>query len=151
MTTRSVHRLVPWQRRILYGAGAALLATGIAWLVAHYGRGADSLPSPLEPWAMRLHGLAAFAALFAFGALAAGHIPQGWRFSHRLRWARQRGSGAALVALAAALALTGYLLYYFAPDPIRPALGWLHSGLGLAMAGLVLTHRRRRERLTRGS
>jgi hypothetical protein len=138
---RAVHRLVPWQRRVLYGAGALLLATGAAWLALHYGRGTDALPSPLEPWTMRLHGLAAFAALFAFGALAAAHIPQGWRFSHRMRWARQRGSGAALCALAGALVLTGYLLYYFAPEALRPALGWLHAGVGVAMAGVFLVHR----------
>src|SRR5664279_2620901 len=142
---RTAHRLVPWQSRVLYGAGIALLATGVAWLTLHYGRSADALPAPLEAWTMRLHGFAAFAALFAFGALAAAHIPQGWRFSHRMRWARQRGSGLALCFLAGTLVLTGYLLYYFAPEPVRPALGWLHSGLGLAMAGLVLTHRRRSE------
>jgi hypothetical protein len=145
---RSIHRLVAWQRVVLFGTGAVLLASGAAWLALHYGRGADALPSPLEPWTMRLHGLAAFAALFAFGALAAAHVPQGWRFSHRMRWARQRGSGVVLCVLAATLALSGYLLYYFAPDPIRPTLGWLHSALGAAMAVLVATHRRRDE--TRG-
>ena len=62
-----------------------------------------------------------------------------------MRWARQRSSGDALCGLAAALVITGYLLYYFAPDPIRPALGWLHSALGAAMAVLVVTHRRRGE------
>jgi hypothetical protein len=146
---RTVHRLVAWQRVVLFGAGAMLLASGAAWLALHYGRGAEALPSPLEPWTMRLHGLAAFAALFAFGALAAAHIPQGWRFSHRMRWARQRGSGVALCVFAATLALTGYLLYYFAPDPIRPALGWLHSALGVAMAVLVAAHGRRAERRAR--
>ena len=123
-------------------SASAQRQSGAAWLGLHYGRGADALPSPLEPWAMRVHGLAAFAALFALGALAAGHIPQGWRLSHRMRWARQRGSGVALCVLAATLVLTGYLLYYFAPDPIRPTLGWLHSGLGAAMAALVAVHRR---------
>ena len=146
---RIAHRLVAWKRNALYGVGAVLLASGVAWLAMHYGRRADALPTPLEPWTMRLHGLAAFAALFAFGVLAAAHIPQGWRFSHRMRWARQRGSGLALCVLAGTLALTGYLLYYFAPEPVRPTLGWLHSGLGVAMAGLVLTHRRSGERRPR--
>ena len=52
----SVHRLVRWQRRLLYGAGAALLASGVGWLAVHYGRSVDALPSPLEAWAMRIHG-----------------------------------------------------------------------------------------------
>ena len=140
---RHLHRLVDWQRRTLFGAGATLLGTGVLWLAFHYGRGADALPAPIEAWLMRLHGLAAFIALFLFGVLAAAHVPQGLRLSRRMRWAGQRGSGLSLCGLAAALALTGYLLYYFAPDSVRPGLGWLHSGLGLAMALLVVSHRRR--------
>src|SRR5205085_8357359 len=101
--TRRAHRLVPWQRRLLYSAGLLLLATGALWLVLHYARSADSLPSVFEAWSMRLHGLAAFAVLFVFGALAASHVPQGWRLSQRWRWARQRGSGFILCGLAAAL------------------------------------------------
>jgi hypothetical protein len=143
---RHVHRLVAWQRQLLYGSGAILLASGAGWLALHYGRASDALPSPLEAWAMRLHGLAGFAALFTLGALAASHIPNGWRLSHRMRWAQQRGSGVALCALGAALVLTGYLLYYFAPEGIRPALGWLHTALGVAAAAVVVAHRRRATR-----
>jgi hypothetical protein len=139
---KSVHRLVAWQRLVLYGSGGVLLLSGIAWLTLHYGRAEDALPSPLEAWLMRLHGLAAFAALFVFGVLAAAHIPQGWRFTHRRKWASQRSTGPLLCALAGALALSSYLLYYFAPDSIRPGLGWLHSGLGATMTALVLAHRR---------
>ncbi len=145
----SVHRLVGWQRRLLYGAGAVLLASGVVWLAIHYARTVDALPSPLEAWAMRVHGLASFVVLFAFGALGASHVPQGWRLSQRLRWAHQRGSGVALCALAATLAATGYLLYYFAPEALRPGLGWLHSALGVAMALVIVWHRRRQSRWRR--
>ena len=137
----SVNPLAAWQRRILYVSGIVLLLSGVAWLTIHYGRAADALPAPLEAWLMRLHGLASFAALFVFGALAAGHVPQGWRFTGRGAKVGQRNTGIALCVLAATLALTGYLLYYFAPDSIRPGIGWLHSGLGATMAGLVLVHR----------
>ena len=140
--TRPLHRLPGWQRITLYASGLVLTATGTGWLAVHYTRAQDALPSPLEPWAMRLHGLAGFAALFVFGALAAAHVPQGWRLSARLPWARQRGTGLALCALAGSLALTGYLLYYFAPEGIRAPLGWVHSALGLAALLLVLVHRR---------
>ena len=70
---------------------------------------------------MQLHGLAAFAGLFVFGVMAAAHLPHGWRLSRRLRWAHQRRSGIVLCALAATLALSGYLLYYFAPEWVRPS------------------------------
>jgi uncharacterized membrane protein YfcA len=136
------HRLVRWQRFALYIAGASLLATGGAWLLLHYGRGAGELPHPLEAWSLRLHGLAAFAGLFVLGLLAAAHIPQGWRLSHRRRWAGQRSSGVQLCVIGALLALTGYLLYYFASEAVRPALGWAHTIVGVTMGVLIASHRR---------
>jgi hypothetical protein len=42
------------------------------------------------------------------------------------------------------LVATGYLLYYFAPDSIRPAVGWVHSLVGLAAAGILVQHWRAR-------
>ncbi len=136
------HRLIRWQRLALYLTGALLLATGSAWLLLHYGTGAGELPNPLEAWSLRLHGLAAFAGLFVLGVLAAAHIPQGWRLSHRRRWAGQRSSGVLLCVIGALLALTGYLLYYFASEALRPALGWAHTFVGVVMGVLIARHRR---------
>ena len=138
------HHLAAWQRTGVYAAGTVLLFTGIAWLALHYlvGAGADELPHPLEAWAMRLHGLAGFAGLFMLGIVAGAHIPHGWRLSRRHRWAHQRGSGLALCGLGAVLALTGYLLYYFAPEAVRPALGWVHAAAGIAMVLAIALHRR---------
>jgi hypothetical protein len=144
--TRGSNRLPRWQHAVLVGIGVVALASGLAWLALHYliGTAATGLPHPGEAWLMRLHGLAGFGGLFVFGLLAAVHVPHGWRLVARHRWARQRGSGVALCTLAALLALSGYLLYYFAPEPVRPALGGIHAALGVAMAALVLRHRRRR-------
>ena len=139
---RSANRLLGWQKAVFYVSSGTVLASGLAWLALHYDRADDALPSAFEPWTMRLHGLAAFAILFVLGALAATHVPRGWRLSQRVRRARQRSSGLVLCLLAGACVLTGYLLYYFAPDPVRPALGWVHSALGVAAAGLVAFHRR---------
>jgi hypothetical protein len=138
-------RLRSWQWIALVAVATALLATGGAWLALHYtvGAGAGELPHPLEAWLIRLHGLAAFAALFMLGVLAGAHIPHGWRHGSRQRRARQRGTGVALCTLAALVVATGYLLYYYAPDSVRPALGWIHAGVGTAMAGLAAFHRRR--------
>ena len=138
------HRLVRWQRIGLYIVGAIALLTGVAWLAIHYsvGAGAGELPHPLEAWCMRLHGLSAFAGLVLLGALSAAHIPQGWRLTQRRRWMRQRGSGILLSGSAVVLAFTGYLLYYYAPEGVRPALGWLHAAVGVLMAGVCLVHRR---------
>lgn len=129
----------------MYLVGGVLLLTGVAWLALHYAAGASAseLPHPLEAWAMRLHGLAAFASLFLLGIVAGGHVPHGWRLSRRHRFAHQRGTGLAMCALGAALALSGYLLYYFAPENIRPTLGWAHASAGLAMTLAIAIHRRK--------
>lgn len=147
------NRLPRWQAMALYASGLVLLISGLLWLGVHYsvGSGAGNLPHPLESWAMRVHGLAAFAGLFTFGALAGAHIPQGWRMSsaHSRRqrhWALQRTSGLALCASAAALALTGYALYYFAPETVRPPLGWVHAAAGIAMTAVVMLHKRPKSR-----
>ena len=136
------HRLVTWQRVALYATGTVLLLTGAAWLLLHYSLGAGDIPHPLEAWSLRLHGLAAFAGLFVLGVLAAAHIPQGWRLSHRRRWAGQRSSGVMLCVVGALLSLTGYLLYYFASEAVRPALGWAHAFVGITMGVLIASHRR---------
>ena len=143
--TRHAHRLAPWQRRTLYATGALLMLSGAAWLAVHYvvGAGAGDLPHPAEAWLLRVHGLGAFAGLFVLGVLAAGHVPQGWRYTGRHRWAGQRSSGITLCVIGAALVLSGYLLYYFAPENIRPALGWAHAVVGACMAVLTISHRRR--------
>jgi hypothetical protein len=138
-------RLRRWQLLALVATAALLWGTGLAWLATHYsvGAGAGELPHPIEIWSMRLHGVGAFAGLFMLGVLAAVHMPHGWLLSHRPRWAAQRKSGALLCLLAGLLVLSGYLLYYFAPEPVRPTLGWLHVGIGVVMALIAAQHCRR--------
>lgn len=143
--TRFAHRLQRWHYGALLASTAMLLASGLAWLPLHYlwGAGAGELPHPLEAWAMRLHGLGGFAGLFVLGVLAAAHVPPGWRVSGRQRHAGQRATGVALCSLAALLALSGYALYYFASEAVRPPLGLAHAALGVAMALLGGWHGRR--------
>ena len=133
-----------WQRLALYLSGALLLLTGGIWLAIHYsiGAGAGELPHGLEVWSLRAHGLAAFVGVFVLGVLAAAHIPQGWRLSQRRHWVAQRSSGLWLCVSATLLVLSGYALFYFAPEPVRPAMGWVHAIIGAAMALLIATHRR---------
>jgi hypothetical protein len=142
--TPPTNRLPRWQRQTLYASGTLLMLSGLLWLAVHYsvGAGAGELPHPIEAWTMRLHGLAAFAGLFMLGALSASHVPRGWRLTRRQRWANQRQSGLTLCVFAAVLAGTGYWLYYFAPESIRPALGWVHTGAGVAMGILFAIHGR---------
>ena len=142
-----MNSLKRWQYWFLYFAVAILLASGAVWLAVHYlwGAGADLLPHPLEAWMMRLHGAAGFAGLFVAGILGAAHIPQGWRMTTRIpHWrdskANQRRTGIALSVLGGAGILSAYWLYYFAPETIRPALGWVHAAVGLVMGLLLPLH-----------
>jgi hypothetical protein len=136
--------MVRWQWQALVLTGLLLLASGGIWLAVHHtiGAGAGELPHPAEVWAVRVHGLAAFASLFVLGALAAAHIPQGWRITHRRRRCGQRRTGTLLCVFGALLVLSGYALYYFAPEAVRPALGWAHAAAGAGMALLALVHGR---------
>ncbi|GGH63810.1 hypothetical protein GCM10010975_30000 [Comamonas phosphati] len=146
-----MNHLKSWQYRFLYAAVGALALSGAAWLAVHYlwGAGAGNLPHPLEPWLMRLHGAAGFAGLFMTGVLAAAHVPQGWRMTTRnpklrMRKASQRRTGLVLCFLGLVGILSGYLLYYFAPENVRAVLGWSHALLGMALALLLPLHGRRR-------
>jgi hypothetical protein len=142
------HHLARWQRLALHTSVTLLALSGGLWLVLQYtvGPGVGELPHPWQAWALRLHGLMALVAVFVGGALAAAHVPHGWRLSRRPRWAAQRPSGVALAVLGTGLAFSGWLLYYFAPETVRPALGWVHSGLGAGLVALLLLHRRGRSR-----
>jgi len=142
-----MNHLKSWQYRFLYIAAGTLALSGALWLAVHYlwGAGADNLPHPLEPWLMRLHGAAVFAGLFTAGMLAAGHVPQGWRMTTRsaklrVRKAGQRRTGLALCVLGLVGILSGYLLYYFAPESLRAMLGWGHAVVGLALVLLLPLH-----------
>jgi len=159
-------RLPTWQHRLLLAVSALLLLSGLAWLGLHYtvGAGHGELPHPLEHLLMEWHGAAGFGALFAFGMLAAGHVPAGWRLTRPVRSAADHGqgqrphrtgpmlparplrrsqrlTGLALLALAGCLAGSAYALYYLVDETWRPALGWAHSGAGLLMLALALVHR----------
>ena len=145
----SARHFSPWHLLCIDATGALVLVTGLAWLGLHYagGAGAGELPHPMEAWVLRLHGLAAYASLFLLGVVAAVHVPHGWRASNRHRWAHQRRTGRALCILATGLSLSGYLLYYFAPEWLRPSLGSSHAVAGVAMAMCIVMHRRRSDRL----
>ena len=137
-----------WQRRLLLSVATLLLASGAGWLALHYlaGAGAGELPHPAEPWLMRLHGAGAFVALFAAGLMGGHHVPSAWRIAHRPRQAAQRRSGLLLCGLFALVAASGYALYYFAPEALRPALGWAHAAAALVMTTAGAWHGLHRSR-----
>jgi hypothetical protein len=136
-----------WQRVSLDAALIALVVTGLLWLLAHYtfgaGREEIGLPHWSEAWLMRAHGLAGFVVLVAVGAFLPLHVPRGWRMRENRRLE------ITMLACLVIAAATAYGLYYFAPDSVRPALGWLHAAIGGAWGVTIVWHRR--NKMTRGT
>lgn len=159
--TRPLLHLPRWHRHLLSLAAGLLLVSGGLWLLVHYlwGAGAGELPHAWEAPLIRIHGGGAFLGLFTLGVLAGQHVPAGWRVTahphatmqHRAlvgrdhRRQRQRTSGMILLVLSLGLVLSGYALYYLTPEDWRPAVGWMHAGLGtlLLLAGGWHARRRR--------
>jgi hypothetical protein len=131
-------RLECWQRRCVYATGAALLLTGVAWLVLRYFmRPASAFGDtihPLEPWAMKLHGAAAMVALFFVGTMLHTHIRRAIKHGTNLV------TGWSMIAALLFLVVTGYGLYYLAGEANRWAWSALHWGAGLASAVLLVLH-----------
>jgi hypothetical protein len=138
MHRRATNTMAPWQRRTVLAAAWGLLLSGLLWLPFHHvwGAGAGELPHPLELWLMRWHGLSVLAALFAAGTVASGHAQRGWHLR------RKRGSGAAMWALGAFVAGSGYALSYVVPEAWRPATGWAHAVVGTAAFAVGALHAR---------
>ena len=129
-------RIEPWFRFALYGAFAALFATGALWLVAD--RLKDSADG--ETWQMvaadllMVHGGVTMITLMMLGALVPLHARRGWRAG------RNRLTGAAMATFNAILITTAFGLYYFGSDSLRPWASALHTDLGLLLPVLLVVH-----------
>jgi hypothetical protein len=129
------NHLPRWQKRLLDRTLLLLALSGGIWLAVHYSIGggrADSLPHPSEPWLMRVHGLAAFVALFVLGSVSALHVPRGWRRG------LHRRSGVIVLAGWGLAVASAWLLYYLSSEALHPWVSWFHvagtTGLWLAIA-----------------
>jgi len=133
------------RRRLLYVLVIALLASGAWWLLIHQTANGDALPSPLEPWLMKVHGAAAMIFLFWAGTFLHTHMLNAWHQQ------RNRSAGALIAGASLLIAVSGYGLYYFNGEGLREVTEWLHWIAGFAMPALLWWHiargrRQRRER-----
>lgn len=135
------------QRRALYAVGAILAGTGTVWALLHY------LPAQLgvnerdaiavNAALMKAHGAAAMLSLLLLGSLLSGHVSEAWDS------ARNRTSGLAMLLLAGALVVSGYLLYYASAESTRQFASIFHLGAGALLPALVIAHALRRMRSRR--
>lgn len=130
--------LARWQRRLVWSSVTLLAASGAFWLLATHwwvvqGPFGEQ-PHPSAPWALRLHGVAAYGALLALGSLLPVHIRLAWRLR------RNRSTGIAMGVLWSTLVLSGLWLYY-GGETGREFISLAHWVPGLALPALLLLHR----------
>lgn len=140
-------KLEAWHKYALYALVTALFTSGLAWLLARYflrvaGEYGASI-HPLEHWAMQAHG----ALIIPLSFLAGGLLFQHMRRAHRAL--RNRNSGWSMLLTLLWLALTGYALYYFASESMRPYWSAAHWIIGLALPLLLCFHIVRGRELSR--
>jgi hypothetical protein len=127
-----------WLRLAVYAGFGALWLTGAAiFLLKHFLQASTEFgtaPNPWQPTALAIHGLIAVPILYLLGWMSARHVGEAWRRGGN------RPSGVTLLALSAALALSGFASYYLVQEFARSANGWLHSLLGLAVIVPALVH-----------
>ena len=131
-------RLSKGHLRWVYTSGIALLTTGVLWLLFHYfvqahGEFGDR-PHALEVWWLRLHGAAAMLMLAVLGSLLPIHVRRGWHQRKNLL------PGISVLALALLLILSGYALYYFGSEEMRPWISAVHWVLGLVALPMLIWH-----------
>jgi hypothetical protein len=148
-------RLSRHHRQWIYAVGGSLVGSGVAWLIVHYllvGASAfGETHHPSEPWWLRLHGAAVMVFLVVLGTILPGHVTRAWSLRKNCPQSVRRNivTGILMLSLVAALALTGYALYYSGSEELRPYISTGHWVIGLVAAAGFYQHRR--GRLRRGN
>lgn len=130
-----------WEICLGHLSVAAVGVTGVVYGVMKYflvGGNPDSpLGSPWQPAVLKAHILAAPVAVFALALIFRAHAIV------RLRNGEPtgRGSGIGLVATAAPLVFSGYLVQVFVGGDARRWCGWIHAGIGVAFVAAYFGHR----------
>jgi hypothetical protein len=130
---------MPGRRRAaVYLVIGGLWLTGCAWLfldLAVAKRGPfGATPHPLEPPLLLIHGIASVLSLYLLGWISARHVLRFWPGGLR------RVSGAALAALLALLAVSGFALFFVSDDDWQRAAAWAHEVLGVAVTVFAAQH-----------
>lgn len=127
--------------RVVRALAALLWATGVAWLVLHYGfRSATEFGETDSPYVSRAriaHGVVALVTVLLLGWVGASHAYPRWRVGQR------QLSGGLMVAWCVGVGVSGFALYYLTEDALRSASSLLHQGLGTVGIALALQHMRR--------
>lgn len=138
MRGRLHNRLPRWHRRTIYSLTTLLFVTGALWLAVVYLAAPPGEPTPApHEWAgplLAIHGIAAYAALIAYGLVGHAHLRTGWRAP------ALRSAGTWLCAMIVLLAGTGLGIYYLAAETVIPAVRWTHVAAGVLLPCWLALH-----------
>ena len=132
-----------WEAWTNHLAIAAVSLSGLAYGVMKYlmtNPDPDSrLGHPWQPWALRIHVLAAPIAVFGLGLLFRRHALA------RLFGGEVEGrrSGSLMTWLFVPLCFSGYLIQAITGEAARRWTGWTHAAVGLFFAAAYVFHPRR--------
>jgi hypothetical protein len=125
-------------KRWFYGVFGVLFISGALWLVVHdLVKGSDDLEEPygsLEQWWLRIHGAAAMISLVLLGSLIPTHMSRAWELR------RNRATAVTLSILCIVLIASGYGLYYFGSEELRPFVSGFHSVAGGLFPIVLIWH-----------
>jgi hypothetical protein len=131
-----------FQRWFLYGSSIVTAMSGVAYFwMKRFVESPDPwavVNHPLEPWALKVHILAAPFMLFAFGLITTQHIVR----SLRSKLPTGRRSGISTTAAFVVLVPSGYLIQVVTSPSGLEILSWGHLALGLACVWGISAHRR---------
>ena len=135
---RNAFRLSARHQFWLHGTIALLFLSGVLWLVFHqYLRAHGDFgetANPAEPWFLKAHGAGAMLFLLLLGTVLPGHVRRAWHAR------RNRFTGAVFLGVNGLLIITGYGLYYFGGEKLRPVVSALHWIVGLLFPLVLIWH-----------
>ena len=119
-----------------YAAFAALVVTGVIWLVADQLKTSEhgEMWQAIAANMLMFHGITAMIALILLGAMIPLHVQRSWRAG------KNRFTGSVMVATNAILVVTASGLYYTGSDLLRTFVADVHIAAGLALPALIVTH-----------
>jgi len=131
-----------WESWTNHLAIAAVSLSGLAYGVMKYlmtnPDPESRLGHPWQPWALRVHVLAAPIAVFGLGLIFRRHALARFLGGD---WEGRR-SGRILTTFAIPLALSGYVVQTLTGEAARRWTGWLHAAIGVFFVAAYALHPR---------
>jgi len=130
----------PWEARLNHLAFTLVTLTGVVYGVLKYfvpARDPDSnMAVPWQPMVLKAHVLAAPLLVFGIGLIFSRHALGRFRAGEK----RGRRYGILLLAIAAPVVFSGYLIQALTGPTAVRVVGWSHSVVGILLASFWFAH-----------